>query len=230
MAKKTKFFSVHGECTDKFGDKHTVTLVGKLERIKETFLDSTEAKNVVISNFIDITKKKLSIGMAICHKWDEFNLEVGENLAKRRIKHGDIIGSIETKDPQMLTEDAVNMLMLVRLSQILKHIEEYIPKKEDQTPVQRFRRDDGKYDMSEANEMEIVELLGMIEADDTIILSGGREMKKTEVQDVLMAAITSLREAPEEEEFTEEAEPSQVTSDAVGDAPSPALTETPATE
>ena len=190
---KVKFYSVHGECTDSIGDKHTVTLVGKLEWLKESSVKIDEKNDVFKAQFIKVNKKRLTIGMAICHKLDTFDLAIGESIAKRRIKHHEDIGYIETKNFSMLTDDAVNAELLVKLAHVLKNIERYLPEKEEEFNIDDFKNEDGVYDMSNANDEDIIMAMGLLNDEDDIILPGTGSMKKSEVKNVIRDAIQSMR-------------------------------------
>jgi hypothetical protein len=65
--------------------------------------------------------------MSICHPHDIFDENVGIEIAKKRIENGESIGSLETSDVTMLTEDAIMGEILVKLAYITSNIEEYLP-------------------------------------------------------------------------------------------------------
>ena len=67
------------------------------------------------------------MGYAICHPDDEFNEEIGINLAKRRIET-DPIGTIESYNVTMLNDDQNEMMVLIELAHIIKNIDKYIGK------------------------------------------------------------------------------------------------------
>lgn len=139
--KKERFYSVHGECTDSVGNKHVVTIVGKLEKFTERkqvadTIDFPDVKNVTVVFKDKQKKKKLTLGMSICHPWDTFDLEIGEKLAKSHIKHGKMVSSLETFDMDMLTMDEVMAILNTKLTFILGHIERYIPAEKLNIPAQ----------------------------------------------------------------------------------------------
>ena len=57
---------------------------------------------------------------------DVFDKEKGEEIAKSRIKNGQSIGSLETNDVTMLTEDAILSEIFVKLMYITDNIDKYI--------------------------------------------------------------------------------------------------------
>ena len=66
--------------------------------------------------------------MSICHPLDEFDEEVGIDIAKKRIERGEDLGSIETSDVTMLTEDAIMGELIVKLNHIVETIDEHVLK------------------------------------------------------------------------------------------------------
>ena len=64
--------------------------------------------------------------MSICHPSDKFDEEVGIKIAKGRIENGYDLGSLETSNVTMLTEDAIMSELLCKLNYIIGHITEYI--------------------------------------------------------------------------------------------------------
>lgn len=135
MSVRTKFFSLHAECDDKDGHSHVVTVVGKLEQTRK----KVERKEIVqietnpncfVNGELKYNEKKLSrkltLGASICHPTDEFDEEKGIKLAKSRIEHGQSLGSIETSNVTMLTDDAVMGEILVKLTYICNNIDKYI--------------------------------------------------------------------------------------------------------
>ena len=70
--------------------------------------------------------RKLTLGLSICHPLDKFDEEVGVEIAKSRINKGINLGSIETSDVTMLTEDAIFAELMVKLNHIMDSIDEYI--------------------------------------------------------------------------------------------------------
>lgn len=136
MANKVnvKYYSVYGIA--KTGrKKHVVTVVGKFEQsrgdteVTEIVDVETKPTNFVKGELkykVKQMKRKLTLGMSICHPSDTFDEEVGINIAKARIEKGYDLGSLETTNVTMLTEDAIMSELLCKLNYILGHIEDYI--------------------------------------------------------------------------------------------------------
>jgi hypothetical protein len=70
--------------------------------------------------------RKLTLGVSICHPSDTFDENVGIEKAKKRIENGETLGSIETNNVTMLTEDAIMGEIYTKLAHITSHIEDYI--------------------------------------------------------------------------------------------------------
>lgn len=133
---KQKFYSMYGTATDSNGEKHVVTVVGKFEQYRERKMVEEEVDVALKPNSRvvgrlkypsnKILTRKLTLGMSICHPNDEFDKEVGIELAKKRIANGEILGALETNDVTMLTQDAVMGELFVKLQHITKNIDKYI--------------------------------------------------------------------------------------------------------
>lgn len=131
---RTRFYDLHMECKDKNGERHVVTVVGKLtqKNVRKPFEENTlltigeKTVNAKVSFSKRMMERELTIGASICHPKDEFNEEVGIKIAKSRIKSGNDCGSIYTNSPTMLTEDAIMAELLVKLSYICTNIDEFI--------------------------------------------------------------------------------------------------------
>lgn len=132
---RVKFYHVYGKTKTDDGKEHVVTVVGKLEQLREKkeFNEEVEVE-VVPTKFVKGNlsynvkqfKRKLTLGVSICHPLDDFDEEIGVEIAKRRIENRQDVGSIETSSVTMLTEDAILAELVVKLNYILEHIEEYI--------------------------------------------------------------------------------------------------------
>ena len=132
---RVKFYHVYGKTKTDDGKEHVVTVVGKLEQLREKqeFNEEVEVE-VVPTKFVkgNLTynvkqlKRKLTLGVSICHPLDDFDEEVGVEIAKKRIESRQDVGSIETSSVTMLTEDAILAELVVKLNYILEHIEDYI--------------------------------------------------------------------------------------------------------
>lgn len=134
---RVKFYHVYGKTKTDDGKEHVVTVVGKFEQtrnqeeVKEV-VDVETLPNIYVKG--DLTykvkqlKRKLTLGVSICHPLDDFDEEVGVEIAKKRIENRQDVGSLETSNVTMLTEDAIMAELVVKLNYILEHIEEYLPK------------------------------------------------------------------------------------------------------
>jgi hypothetical protein len=136
MSKKVNFYHVYGKVKTDDGDTHVVTIVGKLEQSREkveiTQPITVETKPTCftqgeIKYNVKLLKRKLTLGLSICHPSDTFDEEVGIEIAKRRIEKGEELGSIETNDVTMLTEDAIIAELMVKLNHVMGEIGSYLP-------------------------------------------------------------------------------------------------------
>ena len=133
---KTKYYHLWSKCTDSEGETHFVTVVGKLEQKRERkLIQEVIPIEVKEGSFVDgilayptnkMLNRKLTLGMSICHPNDEFDEELGVEIAKKRIELGEDLGSIETSNVTMLTEDAIMGEIMVKLNHICNEIDEYI--------------------------------------------------------------------------------------------------------
>lgn len=204
---KTKFYKVHGECTDTHGDKHTVMLVGRLEWVKETVeVNDSATQDLIVSRLFRYRKKVLTIGMAICHKWDTFDEAIGEKIAKKRIKRGDVLGSLETRNFSMLTDDSVNAELLVKLSHVMKNIDKYLPEYDSQDLVTRYSVGENKFNVADASESEMISLLNATDDEAEFIIGNDKVIKKQEFCSVMREVMEKLRQETAHEEPAEEAE------------------------
>lgn len=135
MSKRVKYYSVYGKAVDLEGQVRYVTVVGKLEQYREhAYQQESVPVEVKPNSFVNgvLTyknkrlRRKLTLSLAICHPTDEFSEEEGIRVAKRRISNGEILGSLETSDVTMLTEDAVMGELLVKLTYITSNIDRYV--------------------------------------------------------------------------------------------------------
>ena len=132
---KVKFFNLHADAYDEDGEKHVVTVVGKLTQNyvpKEIEQEvPVEVKpGTVVKGKLTYNKRTLhrvlTVGVSICHPLDEFDEEFGKELAKARIEKGEDAGTIETNDVTMLTEDLIMAELLGKLTYICNNIDDYI--------------------------------------------------------------------------------------------------------
>ena len=133
---KTKFFHLYGNAVAADGKNHVVTVVGKFEQTRKpvefTEIIPVEYKegssvNGTLKYSRKVLNRKLTIGVSICHPSDDFDEEIGVEVAKSRIKHGLNLGVLETSSVTMLTEDAIMAELLIKLQHICDNIDEYLP-------------------------------------------------------------------------------------------------------
>ena len=132
---RVKYFHVYGIA--KTGrKKHVVTVVGKFEQSREN-TEVTEIVDVETkpTNFVKgelkykvkQMKRRLTLGMSICHPSDTFDEEIGVEIAKARIEKGYDLGSLETTNVTMLTEDAIMAELVTKLNHVIENIEKFLP-------------------------------------------------------------------------------------------------------
>lgn len=132
---RVKYFHVYGIA--KTGrKKHVVTVVGKFEQSREN-TEVTEIVDVETkpTNFVKgelkykvkQMKRRLTLGMSICHPSDTFDEEVGVEIAKARIERGYDLGSLEATNVTMLTEDAIMAELVTKLNHVIENIEKFLP-------------------------------------------------------------------------------------------------------
>ena len=135
MSKK-KYYHVYGKVNTNDGQSHVITIVGELAQKREPIqIREKLSLETKPNSFIDAEmrykikrlNRKLTLGMSICHPLDNFDEEVGVEVAKKKIKKGITLGSVETSDVTMLTEDAIMAELIVKLNHVMENIEEYLP-------------------------------------------------------------------------------------------------------
>ena len=134
---KTKYYSMYASCEDSEGEKHIVTVVGKFEQTRERqMVQEVVPVEVKEGSFVDgvltypsnkLLSRKLTLGMSICHPFDTFDEQIGIDVAKSRIEKGQTLGSLETSDVTMLTEDAIMGEIMVKVNHICQNINDYLP-------------------------------------------------------------------------------------------------------
>ena len=132
---KVKYYHVYGKTTASDGKERVVTIVGKFEQSRKP-QEFTEAVDVetLKGGFVQgelkyklkTLNRKLTLGLSICHPLDKFDEEVGVEIAKSRINKGINLGSIETSDVTMLTEDAIFAELVTKLNHTLQTVDEFI--------------------------------------------------------------------------------------------------------
>lgn len=136
MSTKIKYYHVYGKTVIDDGSERIVTIVGKFEQTrKKTEIKEDTEVELLNGNFVKgelkynvkLLNRKLTLGMSICHPYDKFDEEVGIEVAKKRIEQGQDLGSIETSDVTMLTEDAIFAELMTKLNHVLGHLQDYLP-------------------------------------------------------------------------------------------------------
>lgn len=132
---KPKFYHIYGKAVDSNDNCHYVTIVGMLEQSRARNIVQekmrVEAKPTkfvegVLTYPYKTLHRKLTLSLSICHPNDEFNEDYGVQLAKKRIQRGETLGSLETSNVTMLTEDAIMGELMVKLNHVCQNIDEYI--------------------------------------------------------------------------------------------------------
>ena len=133
---KEKYFHVYGKVKTEDGQDHVVTIVGEFKQSRESEIvhevTSVETKpnsyvDGLLAYNVKNLKRRLTIGMSICHPYDKFDEEIGIKVAKSRIEKGDVLGTLETSDVTMLTKDAIMAELMVKLNHVMGHIDQYLP-------------------------------------------------------------------------------------------------------
>lgn len=136
MSKKIVYYHVYGKAIDSDGVNHYVTVVGKLEQTRERSIVQEQVPvevkpNSFVSGVLTyqpkILRRKLTLGVSICHPSDTFDEQVGIKVAKGRIERGEDLGSLVTNNITMLTEDAIMGELIVKLNHICENIDEFLP-------------------------------------------------------------------------------------------------------
>ena len=132
---KVKYYHLWMKAKAADGRDRYVTVVGKFEQTRK-YTEFTEDVPVEIKpgHFVNgelkygkkLLNRKLTLGVSICHPLDEFDEEIGAEIAKARIEKGEDAGVLETSDVTMLTEDAIMAELLVKLQWICKNIDDYL--------------------------------------------------------------------------------------------------------
>lgn len=133
---RVKYYHVYGKVKDADGNRHVVTIVGKLEqtRVNKEFTEVVDVETRPtcfvqgeLKYKAKVMNRKLTLGLSICHPLDTFDEEVGVEIAKSRIENGYDLGSLETSNVTMLTEDAIIAELVTKLNYVMEHIEDFLP-------------------------------------------------------------------------------------------------------
>lgn len=133
---KQKFYSMYGTAIDRYGDEHIVTIVGEFiqEKIdtcvaKEVNIEDEKKPNKVVKGVITYpTREKvrtLTYAVSICHPDDEFDEELGVELAKRRINKKPL-GQLSTTLVTTLCEDQIKLILFGELNYVINNIDVFI--------------------------------------------------------------------------------------------------------
>jgi hypothetical protein len=132
---RVKYYHVFGRTTASDGRERVVTIVGKFEQTRKPkeFTETVDIETLKggfvqgeMKYKLKVLNRKLTLGLSICHPLDKFDEEVGVEIAKSRINKGINLGSIETSDVTMLTEDAIFAELVAKLNHTLQTIDEFI--------------------------------------------------------------------------------------------------------
>ena len=116
--KRNEYFS-YDVFFDGNGQKHTVLVYGEIKSQKISSLSPYKFLK-------KRTLKSLNIGWAICSEEDEFDLDTGIKLAKKRLYKN--LGDLFSFNRNFLTDDMVNAILKNEVNYIKSHIEKYISK------------------------------------------------------------------------------------------------------
>ena len=136
MKKIKKIYESHATVTADDGVKRTVMVVGLFEQTRE-YVETTQEIPVQVKPLTVVTGKVsypvkklhrvLTLGAAICHPDDEFDVEEGLDICLSRIHRGEDVGVIETSSSLMLTEDNIMANIESKLAYICNNIDKYLP-------------------------------------------------------------------------------------------------------
>lgn len=133
---RVRYYDAHVSVVASDGEERVITVVGKVVQGKKpvhyeegvrVVAESGKEVNGKLSYKVPRFWRKATFGYAICSPLDEFDAEEGIRVAKARIEDGEDIGSVETRDMQMLTHDQVMALLLSKMAFIRENIDEFIP-------------------------------------------------------------------------------------------------------
>jgi hypothetical protein len=133
---KQKFYSMYGTAVDRFGEEHIVTIVGEYtqekvetEVTKEVDMeDDFKPTRMVKAKITYPTKIKirtLTYAVSICHPDDEYDEEIGVEIAKRRICEKPM-GQLTTSLVTTLCEDQIKLILFGELNYVINNIDRFI--------------------------------------------------------------------------------------------------------
>lgn len=133
---KQKFYSMYGTAVDQYGEEHIVTIVGEFiqEKVetcitKEVNVEDEFKPNKYTKGILTYpTKTKtrtLTYAVSICHPDDEFDEEIGIELAKRRI-YKKPLGLLMTPLVTTLCDDQIKLILFGELNYVINNIDRFI--------------------------------------------------------------------------------------------------------
>lgn len=129
---KPKFFHFSKAFNDTEGKMRVVTIVGKVEKIKDNKLDATELNpdaNTTIFKYVEKKQflRKLTYAYSICHPedFDNFNEEIGIKLATRRVETNPL-GEMWSHKITTLTKQQIEVILRGELDFIGENIDKFI--------------------------------------------------------------------------------------------------------
>ena len=137
MKEIKKFYSLYADAIDKYGHKHVVTVGGMLTVVeeKETLTCNSQVKDKFGKVYNGVTTfekpwvvRHFGIARAICAPMDEFDINVGEELIKKRIEKGEVVGELNSTYRTMLNDDMCNILLVNELKYAVENIDKLISK------------------------------------------------------------------------------------------------------
>lgn len=133
---KQKFYSMNGVAIDRYGDEHIVTIVGEFTQEKvetcvttEVNLEDEHKPNKVVKGVLTyptkVKTRTLTYAVSICHPDDDFDEEIGIELAKRRLNKKPL-GQLHTTLITTLCEDQIKLILFGELNYVINNIDKYI--------------------------------------------------------------------------------------------------------
>lgn len=133
---KQKFYSMYGTAVDRYGDEHIVTIVGEFTQEKVEHFNTTEVNvedekipNKVTKGILTyptkVKTRTLKYAFSICHQDDEFDEELGIEIAKKRIAKKPL-GELTTTLVTTLCEDQIKLILFGELNYVINNIDSFI--------------------------------------------------------------------------------------------------------
>lgn len=133
---KQKFYSMYGTAIDQYGDEHIVTIVGefiqektevtinKEVNVEDDFKPNKYTKGV-LTYPTKVKTRTLTYAVSICHPDDEFDEELGVEIAKRRINQKPL-GQLSTTLVTTLCDDQIKLILFGELNYVIDNIDHFI--------------------------------------------------------------------------------------------------------